>query len=183
MGRVGGESGSGMSKRRSHEQYKRLGKITHDKFFNSFPERFWKQVEIGDANSCWNWTGEMNSKGYGIYERCKVRKVAHRWAWLLTHGVLDESRCLLHKCDNPLCCNPSHLVPGTMKQNSEDMVKKRRNKYGTKHYRAKLDDEKVRTVRQLLAAGDSTTNIGKRFGVDSASIRDIRSGYSWKHVV
>lgn len=43
----------------------------------------------------------------------------------------------------------------------------------------KLNEEKVRSIRRLLAEGMSERSIAKKFGVSRGSISDIRSGRTW----
>lgn len=95
--------------------------------FKPLWERFWEKVAINYATDCWEWTGSLCSKGYGhISIRTGKQVYAHRMAWEMLVGKIPEGLCLLHKCDNPKCCNPDHLIPGTNKQNSEDGVSKGR---------------------------------------------------------
>ena len=75
-------------------------------------ERFWKQVKkTDDAESCWEWTGSGNAKGYGHIngglDRGNLR--ANRVAWELAHGPIPDGMLVCHKCDNPKCCRPDHL--------------------------------------------------------------------------
>lgn len=39
-------------------------------------------------------------------------------------GTLESVREAGHTCDNPICCNPAHLVWMSRKQNARDYVRK-----------------------------------------------------------
>lgn len=53
---------------------------------------------------------------------------AHRVAWLIAKGQIESNLFVLHKCDNPLCCNVDHLFLGTHQDNMDDMKRKGRSK-------------------------------------------------------
>ena len=93
---------------------------------------FWKKVEKTD--SCWLYRGFIKWDGYGWVSRYvegKPRQLtAHRYAWILTHGEPPEGAHILHTCDNPPCCNPSHLRLGTHQENMADRVAKGRHMMG-----------------------------------------------------
>ena len=72
-------------------------------------------------SGCWEYGG-ARSKGYG---HMKVGR-AHRVMWAALHGPIPTGLCVLHTCDNPPCCNPSHLFLGTKNDNMQDMIAKRR---------------------------------------------------------
>lgn len=55
--------------------------------------------------------------------------------------------------------------------------------YGTRLYISKLDDEKVREIRRQHATTNcSYGSLGRAFGVDAATIRDVVVRRTWKHV-
>ena len=55
---------------------------------------------------------------------------------------------------------------------------------GTNHYLAKLTDEKVREIRNLIKDGGCTQRyIAKTYGVSNMTISLIGSGKIWKHVI
>lgn len=72
---------------------------------------------------CWEWNGPKNKHGYG-----KIS--AHGAGTLVSRVVLKlnvgDSLCALHKCDNTMCINPSHLFIGTQADNINDMNNKGR---------------------------------------------------------
>ena len=76
-------------------------------------ERLWSRVRKS-ASGCWEWTGSLSGKGYGeISNDGGIGKTkTHRAAWELTYGPIPDGLCVLHRCDNPLCCRPDHLSAG-----------------------------------------------------------------------
>jgi len=89
-------------------------------------DKFWSNVNITNQSDCWEWKGYINSRGYGTFIFNQKRYNAHRVAWVLYCGKINEDMLICHKCDNRSCCNPSHLFEGTAKDNSLDMVNKGR---------------------------------------------------------
>lgn len=97
--------------------------------------RFWSKVLRGDPKECWPWTGGNGRNGrpskkdganYGYYNWGPKNYPASRFAWKATYGEPAEGLFVLHKCDNPPCCNPTHLFLGTPLDNVKDMVAKGR---------------------------------------------------------
>ncbi len=94
-----------------------------------FAERFSAKLVRSDSG-CLLWTGSVDSKGYGTVQRDGVTLSAHRAAWELKHGPVTDGLHVLHKCDNPPCCEDSHLFTGTHTDNMRDMVAKGRLRGG-----------------------------------------------------
>lgn len=96
----------------------------------SFGERFWSKVDIAGPSDCWVWLAGQNKDGYGKFSVGPARwDFAHRLAWLLEgSGWIPDGWCVCHKCDNPSCCNPRHLFPGTHRMNAVDKVRKGRHR-------------------------------------------------------
>lgn len=101
-------------------------------------QRFWNRVKTGDTNSCWVWTG-ASFNGYGRvnigYRNC----IAHRVAYSIYNQIALAGKVIAHKCDNPLCVNPKHLVATDQRGNMQDCISKGRfnRPRGSKHWRAK----------------------------------------------
>lgn len=91
--------------------------------------RIMRAVSISEVG-CWEWKLKRTKDGYG---RMNVRQGAvlktvrvHRYAWELWIGAIPEGMHILHRCDNPLCCNPAHLFLGEHADNMRDMYAKGR---------------------------------------------------------
>lgn len=101
-------------------------------------ERFWSKVKKTDY--CWIWTASELGKGYGSFSIPRsIRKKgeghsikAHRVSWTIHFGKIPKGLCVLHKCDNRKCVNPSHLFLGTVADNNKDMWEKGRGVIPTK---------------------------------------------------
>lgn len=90
-------------------------------------QAFWDRL-VRQESGCWLWPGAHNIKGYGRLSRKAISPVpiqTHRYAWLLTFGDPGPA-WILHRCDNPPCCNPAHLFLGDAIENVRDMWRKGR---------------------------------------------------------
>jgi hypothetical protein len=149
----------------------------------------------GGPNACWPWQGATDHKGYGVIglgRRADGTDRTHQVAWMLAHGPIPRGLCVLHKCDNPPCCNDAHLFLGTIADNNRDMVAKGRHAWtknphlrarGERHGRAKLTDDAVREIRARYAAGGVTQReLAAAHGVDQQVIWAIIHRRRWAHV-
>lgn len=152
-------------------------------------DRFWAKIARGDPRECWPWiASKKNSRdNYGHFKiRSYETVTASRLAYAIAYGEEPGELCVLHSCDNPSCCNPAHLFLGTVKDNSEDMVRKGRARNGFRKGSSnganKLTARAVYAIWRCIRRGQNNTEIGRRFGVHHSTISVIRRGKFWKHV-
>jgi hypothetical protein len=159
----------------------------------SVNERFFKRFERDPKTKCWQWTGAVNAKGYGIiagelngrrYVPAGQNMLAHRVSWIIHHGDIPESdsahgMVVMHACDNPTCVNPEHLRLGTQAENVADMDKKRRHvvgefqqRKGVEHFRSAFKDQA--DIDLICSTQGQTKELAERFGVDVSTIKRIR---------
>ncbi len=88
--------------------------------------RFWAKVDrTGDG--CWEWQASRDRKGYGQFAiKGSGSFGAHRLAYAYAVGPIPDGLMLRHTCDNPPCCRPDHLIPGTAYDNAQDAVERGR---------------------------------------------------------
>jgi hypothetical protein len=112
--------------------------------------------------------------------------LAHRISWLIAHGTLP-STLICHHCDNPPCVRPEHLFNGTHSDNAADRESKGRGhqvaKKGEAHYKARLTEDAVRSIRALHRQGERMIDIARKFECDPTNIRHIITGKNWKSVL
>lgn len=96
--------------------------------WNMLAERFWLKVDRSAGNdACWPWLAYRSPKGYGRFFANAKMWLAHAVAWRIENGDPPTGLFVLHRCDNPSCCNPGHLFLGTIADNNHDMVAKGRH--------------------------------------------------------
>jgi hypothetical protein len=151
-------------------------------------ERFWPKVDRRNPEDCWEWKASTTNKGYGCIAPGGATGHplgAHRVAWTLTNGPIPAGLCVLHRCDNPPCCNPAHLFLGTILENNADMIAKGRHSKppilrGEQATNAHLSAADVRQIRELYRMGGiSRSALGRRFGIVKSAIDSIIARKSW----
>ena len=80
---------------------------------------------IDKSSDCFEWTGTKVKSGYGVFAFGGRSYLAHRLSFLLNGGA-HGFPVIMHTCDNPRCVNPAHLVGGSYKENTDDMIAKGR---------------------------------------------------------
>lgn len=151
--------------------------------------RFWAKVDrSGGPDACWPWlAGRHERGGYGQFRMPPalggLMVVASRLAWVLTFGPIADGLWVLHRCDNPPCCNPAHCFLGDNSTNQLDSIAKGRHAASRPEYHSnsRLTPEVVAALRATHAAGGWTfKRLGERFGVDASTARNVVRELVWK---
>lgn len=143
-------------------------------------EFFWSKVDIRSAKECWNWLGAKKTKGYGNVRMSGKYLLAHMVSWQLSNFPIPNGYLVCHACDNPSCCNPSHLLLGNARANFTDMVTKGRQGFaknkaiGMRNVNAKLLWDQVCRIRELYVSGSETVkSLAIQNSVSPENIRSI----------
>lgn len=151
-------------------------------------DKFWNRVKIGEPDECWPWTGEIDSSrgGYGRFWVSGGRTDAHRHAWELANQACiipgRKTNAVAHNCDNPPCCNPTHLSLGSHSDNQHDKVRKGRQLKGSQIAGSKLTPKTVERIRLLRSIGLMPREIAPLFNISARHVRKLVSKFAWKHL-
>jgi hypothetical protein len=176
-----------------------------------FKKNFLSKVKISNTG-CWEWQYTTNNKGYGQYRENGKRYFCHRYVYEKLKEKITNGLWVLHKCDNPKCCNPDHLFLGTHADNMRDMVNKgraltgsrnpsvkypeklaygRRNgnythpecrPHGETHGQAKLKEIDVINIKRLIEDGYRISDITKKYKVSHQTISAIKTSRKWAYL-
>lgn len=132
-------------------------------------------------DACWPWKAYRNRDGYGVVQLGGRPQIVTRVVWEHARGALQQGLCVLHRCDNPACCNLAHLWLGTRADNNADRDAKGRcaDRRGEKGGGARLTRSQIIQIRSDVGTHAS---IALRFGVSRPLISQIRAGKKWRHV-
>lgn len=87
--------------------------------------RFVSQIEYVEETGCWLWTGYRDANGYGQFSIAGRAYWAHRIAYLHWKGPLRDGDQVDHRCCEPSCVNPEHLVRVPIGKHMSESAKKR----------------------------------------------------------
>ena len=137
---------------------------------------FWTHVEQATPDECWPWQGRRDRHGYGVAPSGSPERSAHRTAYRLVHGPIPDGLQVRHRCDNPPCCNPEHLLLGSQADNMADRSQRGRVAAGARNGRAKATPDLVRALR---AGKLSIAEYCEAAGVDRSTAYQTRKGRIW----
>lgn len=140
-------------------------------------DRFWSKVDrSGGLDACWPWVAARDPNGYGRVNR-KVYgdSMAHRYVARQIIGAPENPEAVMHECDNPPCCNPLHLRPGTRLENNCQAWERGLHPLGEAHPRARLSDAQIAEIRRRCKAGERQRAVAAEFGIDPSHVSKIMS--------
>lgn len=149
--------------------------MTDDEF------KTWFFANVTIVNACWQWNNACDSDGYGIVKLHGIQYKAHRVAFALHNGSINDALLVLHRCDNPPCINPAHLFQGTHSDNVQDCISKGRGFVGRLNPGAKFSLELIDALKATYATGEYTyEGAGAVHGVSKAQAFVLITGRRYK---
>lgn len=116
-------------------------------------QRFLSKVNIKSDSECWPWLASTNGdRGYGKFKCQGSWFRSNRIAWIIANNRdIPEGLNILHRCDNPRCCNPNHLYAGTQSDNNAD--RERRNRAPNSGRPRSVSQHLIDIVNELVKSG------------------------------
>lgn len=158
------------------------GTRQHKKSPTDLRTRFTQRYGHCTVTGCWLWIGSKNTGGYGdIKDPARGMLRAHRLSWELAYGPIPIGKWVLHKCDRPICVNPSHLFLGSQTDNMRDMAFKKRYSEcrGAANHSAKLTEHDVIAIR---GSDRPPSDLARQHNVSRGCINLIMRRTTWSHI-
>lgn len=151
--------------------------------------RYRSKVDRRRPEDCWPWLGHRTKAGYGSIATGTLaqpqKTLAHRIAWVLVFGSIDDDLTIDHLCFNRWCQNPNHMDLVSRSVNGARGAI-RRGKVaidGEVNGAAKLTDEAVRAIRSEYVPRKVPLRVfAERYGTSIQTIQYVVAGLSWRHV-
>lgn len=137
-----------------------------------------------DLNSgCWLWSGARGGT-YGFIKHLGRNLPVHRYSYEAHKGPIPAGMMVCHRCDTPVCVNPSHLFVGSARDNALDMQAKGRKatRPGRLNHFAKIGEGEAAEIACRLRAGETQAQIAFAMDVTKITVSQIACGKSWRHV-
>lgn len=145
--------------------------------------RVMRMIDTRSPSECWPWTGSLRVGAYpaihvGETEARRLglrpgKVLVSRYLVSLRQGPIAPGMVVMHGCDQPLCCSPSHLRVGTQKQNICDARDRgrlpttearrasalRSARRGESHPRSRWSNAMVAEMRERHRGGESVRDL------------------------
>lgn len=147
-------------------------------------ERFWNKIKVTRTTECWLWQAGVDGHGYGVFNKGKGTRRAHRIALMFLGAIIPVHKIVCHHCDNVRCCNPNHLYIGTTLENVRDKMERGRHRVnrGQEAGGSKLKNEDVYKIRERLKNGERGIDLAVEFHVSQQTICGIKKRHRWNHI-
>ena len=140
------------------------------------------------SQPCLIWQRSLR-RGYGVAWIQDRLRYVHRVVYALHEGLPTTDALdglILHHCDVPACCEPSHLYQGSQRDNRRDAMRRDRwlpQVLGARNGAAKLTAQDVRSIRARYALGGiGQRALARAYGVGQSQINRVLRSENWSHV-
>lgn len=164
------------------------------KITDSIKARFLEKVKKCPETGCWNWTGAIDTPGYGAFKIGDKKYNSHRISYILFKNDFDKTKLVCHSCDNKKCVNPEHLFLGTHRDNLMDSINKNNRKSqkgipkpwlaGSRNCWAKFNKEQINQIRNEYvpySRANGTRALAIKYKVNRWTIMDIVNNKRYKY--
>ncbi len=132
-----------------------------------------------DNNDCWICNSHRTCGGYPRIKTAEGKNTRmHRAVFIDYFHITNISSKIVvrHECNNKLCINPNHLLPGFSKHNTEDMVRAGSLK-GIKNPTCVLTENQALEIKNNTT--DSSKDLQERHNVTRYVVYGIQKGRTW----
>ena len=129
---------------------------------------------------CWETRAPRTKRGYGQVQIARKTYLAHRVMFGAYVRAIQPGELIRHRCDNPPCVNPEHLLAGTSLDNEQDKISRGRRPFGEDLPCSKGSAAQVAEIRQRVAGGETQRSVAARYGISQPNVSLIVRGLIWK---
>lgn len=145
--------------------------------------RFWSKVEKRGLNDCWPWIARArHAFGYGAMNSGRGNQFySHVASYALHNSPIPDGAYVLHSCDNPGCCNPSHLRLGTHLENALDAKLRGRLIGKTGPSDPSLCARKLNATiaQEIRESRMNRRSLAAQYGISTGTVDNIRAGRTY----
>ncbi len=102
---------------------------------------------------------------------------AHRSVYEYYNGSISKGMIIMHSCDNTNCINPKHLILGTNKDNTQDMIYK--NRQVKRGHVIRLTRKEI---KEIYLSNKSSYDLAQIYPISDVQIRRIKNGSRCKSI-
>lgn len=142
-------------------------------------ERLAAKSARNEETGCLEWRGATVKGGYGVIGNERRRSprlvLCHRAAYEIAYGEeIPVDEIVMHRCDNPPCIEPTHLLRGDHLRNMRDMVEKGRSS-SPRPRSGMLLPEQRKALLAMLTGGMTISAVARVMDIDRKTVRNVKT--------